>query len=185
MNGKVLLLIIGLITISGVVASANSNFINILTIASLGASDDLVVQCTAPTASVTGTGNQQTITIKIPFTTSGSINGASLGTININFTTNPSQTNPPIITSTSATVTGGATLSGSGSNFISGSVANFTLTNSGITVTSGATTGTITITEDLTLDTSSSTITVGTPFITGTDPALTIINCPTVPATLH
>ena len=185
MNGKVLLLIIGLITISGVVASANSNFINILTIASLGASDDLVVQCTAPTASVTGTGTQQTITIKIPFTTTGA-SGVPLGTIKVNFTTSSSQTNPAPTTSGSAKITGtGASLGGSESDTITGTGTSFTLNNTGITVTAGPPTGTITITEDLTLDPSSLTITVGTPFITGTDPALTIINCPTVPATLH
>src|SRR5882672_1561161 len=133
MNGKILLLIIGIVAISGI-ASANSNYIDIMKIITIGATDDITTHCIIPMASgTTNTDTTQTITITVPFTTSGAINGVSLGTIKVNFTTSSSQT-ASLTTSAVAAITGtGASLTTtSETDIISGTVpgTSFTLTDS-------------------------------------------------------
>lgn len=230
MKGK-LLLIVGIIAIAGI-AYANSDFIDVSKIMSMGSSSDIPVTCTAlsatdpptQTSAQTGTVHGQsctlksnpgtlgighlgllknkhcsdppfaTITITVPFKTNSQVTDAPLGTITLPITTNLSVV-PSIAGSATISFTTGSGnfgVSSAESDTISGSGTLFTITDSGITVTtttSGSSAGMITIKEVLGATIIPPNLMVNTPLatpsISGTDPSLNTIICPTVTATFH
>jgi hypothetical protein len=218
MKGK-LLLILGIIAIAGI-AYANSDFIDVSKIMSVGSSGDLSVTCFAfatdppalTSSAQTGTIHGQscavhsdpatggighlgllknkhcsdpsvTITITVKFKTNAAVSGASLGTITLPITTTAAVT-PSIAGSATVTFTTGSGSIGvaSESDTISpASGTSFTITDSGITVTtSGPSEGTITITE---IVSASNSFAVNTPLATPSISGSSL--CPTVTATLH